>query len=128
MRKLILSFICALVLMLFLFTGCKNQGPYLNLSGYSFPDSIQFNNDYNIEGTIKCNDTINCAGIRIKDIDSNIYEISKTLNNHENEFDLSRLNEYVDFSELSKGEKSIEVIVVRNNYREIIAKDYFIVN
>ena len=128
MRKVLLSFVCTIGLILFLFTGCKSQDPYLNLSGYDIPNTIQANTDYNIEGIIKCNDTIKCAGIRIKDVDSNVYEISKTLNNHENEFDLLRLNQYIDFGKLSKGEKFIEVIAVRSNYPEVLAKNYFTVS
>ena len=110
-----------------LFTGCKTSNPYLKLNGYTAPEKIKINTDYNIEGTIECNDTIKCAGIKIKDIDSNRYEISKTLNNHENVFDLDRLNDYIDFGRLTKGEKTIEVIVVRNNYQEILQKDNFVV-
>lgn len=127
MKKLLLSFVYAAVLLMILFTGCKTSNPYLKLNGYTAPEKIKINTDYNIEGTIECNDTIKCAGIKIKDIDSNRYEISKTLNNHENVFDLDRLNEYIDFGRLTKGEKTIEVIVVRNNYQEILQKDNFVV-
>ena len=127
MKKLIVNLIWAGALLLFLFTGCGNSDPYLTLSGYSAPESIKVNTDYNIEGTIQCNDTIKCAGIRIKDNLSNTYEISKTLNNHENVFELNRLNEYVDFGKLTKGEKTIEVIAVRNNSQEVLQKDIFIV-
>lgn len=127
MKKLVLSFVYSAFLLMILFTGCKSHDSYLNLNGYTAPERIKINTDYNIEGTIECNDTIKCAGIKIKDIDSNRYEISKTLNNHENVFDLDRLNEYIDFGRLTKGEKTIEVVVVRNNSQEILQKDNFVV-
>ena len=127
MKKLVLSFVYSACLLMILFTGCKSHDSYLNLKGYTAPERIKINTDYNIEGTIECNDTIKCAGIKIKDIDSNRYEISKTLNNHENVFDLDRLNEYIDFGRLTKGEKTIEVVVVRNNSQEILQKDNFVV-
>ena len=79
MKRLIANLIWAGALLLFLFTGCGNPDPYLTLSGYNAPESIKVNTDYNIEGTIQCNDTIKCAGIRIKDNLSNTYEISKIL-------------------------------------------------
>ncbi len=127
MKKLLLIFVCVAVLLIVLLTGCRIHNPYINLKGYNAPEKIKINTDYNIEGTIECNDTIKCAGIKIKDISTNRYEISKTLNNHENVFDLDRLNEYVDFGRLSKGEKTIEVVVVRNNSQEVIQKDNFFV-
>ena len=127
MKKLVLSFVYSACLLMILFTGCKSHDSYLNLKGYTAPERIKINTDYNIEGTIECNDTIKCAGIKIKDIDSNRYEISKTLNNHENVFDLDRLNEYIDIGRLTKGEKTIEVVVVRNNSQEILQKDNFVV-
>lgn len=127
MKKLFVIIILTAVLLLSFFIGCECKDPYIKLSGYNPPENISYNTDYQLEGTIESSDIVECAGIRIKDNSKNIYEVSKTLNNDENVFYIEKLNKYVDFNILSEGEKTIEIIAVRNNELEVLEKDIFYV-
>lgn len=125
MRKLFACVTIFSVMIFVFFIGCKKEERYINISCYNPPEIIEESTDYELAGKMESNEIIRYAGVRIKDNEKNVYEVSKTLKNDKNTFYLEDLDEAISFKSLPKGEKTIEVIAIVDKEVEVIKSDIF---
>lgn len=79
------------------------------LTGFSFPNTLDFGKSFSLKGTIKSNYKITSVTVNIINTTNNTVECGKSLANTTKSFAMSKIDLYITFGKLTAGSKRIEI-------------------